>query len=129
MYFIREKVRLAVAIFIRILLFCNNVVPRAHSYAQPCVWVGEGGGWRDGKRVAVGNDLLSTVKMGLGGIWKAWEGEGDFVNCTAGPIFRRLHFNTNLYIKISSLFLFNMFRIMALHFVWRVITELGLSDL
>jgi hypothetical protein len=62
-----------------------------------------GGGGGGGRRVAVGNDLLSTVKMGLGGFGTRWK-ERDFVNCTAGRIFRQLHFNTNLYTKTACFF-------------------------
>jgi hypothetical protein len=72
--------------FIRVLLFWNSVVSQIQCSAQQFWAVGWGGGV--GSALRLGNDLLSTVKVGFGvGICKAREVRGDFVNCTLLDLF------------------------------------------
>jgi hypothetical protein len=55
-------------------------------------------GWENGLRL--GNDLLSTVKMGWGwGFAKHGKERGFCKLRIAGPIFRQLHCGTNLFIN------------------------------
>ena len=72
-----------------------------------------GWGWGGmGNKLRLGNDLLSTVKMGLGGGERGFAKHGKergFCKLRiAGPIFRQLHCGTNLFIKIASSFLFSV---------------------
>jgi hypothetical protein len=54
-----------------------------------------------GGGVAVRNDLLSTVKMVLGGFGALGTERGFCKLYSAGPIFRLIRFSTNLYIKFA----------------------------
>ena len=79
-------------------------------------FLGWGGGVRVGNELRLGNDLLSTVKMGLVGdlesMGRRAGGEGDFCKLRiAGPIFRQLLCGTNLFIKIAPWFLLTVLRI------------------
>jgi hypothetical protein len=68
--------------FIRILLFLSSEVLRVQCIGQQ-FW-----GWRwGGSELRLGNDLLSTFKMGLCGDLESMGRRGDFVNCALLDLF------------------------------------------
>jgi len=77
-----------------------------------------------GNELRLGNDLLSTVKMGLGWDLESMGWRGDFVNCALLDLFFvSFARGTNFHIKIASSFLFNVLWT-GLHVVRCVVTTI-----